>query len=167
MFEELIFNIKDASKEYQKALEQYYLGYYKVDFIVNILLTVLGFILWFYLSIKLVAGFIVGFCVMYLFYIYLFQYKFAALYLIRAKKILNDTTLIISKDCIQSKNDITESKQKWEFFYRALENVNYFYVFSKFGKYVIIPKKVFTNKEQQEWFRDILKNQVTNDIRII
>ena len=83
----------------------------------------------------------------------------------QAKKISNDpenssifvnTAVVISAAGIFLRDDLTERKLQWPAFIKKLENKEYYFLFYNSMEAIIIPKRVFKNKEDKLLFDSLL-----------
>lgn len=58
------------------------------------------------------------------------------------------------------KSNVSESSTKWQAFLKFLENNQFFLVYFAFNRFIIIPKRLFSDSEHMEKFRCMLKERI-------
>ena len=74
-----------------------------------------------------------------------------------------ESTLTASESGFSLKDEMTETKYQWKAFTKKLESKNYYFLFLNSIQALIVPKRIFTNNEQQSQFEKLLGQYLSFD----
>ncbi len=64
------------------------------------------------------------------------------------------------EDGVSSKTEFAESKNVWSAYPKVKENARFFMLYVDANRFAPIPKRAFTNREQADHFRELLKRKI-------
>ena len=162
---EIILRFRYTEDEVVKATQKFFLqGIRKIPIIIYVLGLAAGIYYYFYLNNVYSGIFFISLGLTLLVITVIRYYVFPARKFRKYPQYREEVTVTFNEDGIQAKHGKSkELKQKWDFYNKAIENENGYYLFVKGTKeFIFIPKRVFERKKQEESFLDLVKRKISN-----
>ena len=162
MSEPVTLTFKHREKEYVAATRLFYARVYHTRFLIIIssIVLSLGLVL-FLMNVDFLLGtvaIVVGLILLVInFYAY---FVTPAQHFKRNAKFQEEYELRFSEDGLLFRSKNMESKLEWSFYSKIWETPNYYFLFYDKDLFTLIPKRVFTSKQQQWVFQDLLSRKI-------
>ncbi len=77
-----------------------------------------------------------------------------------------ETTMTVSRNGITTKDELTETIFQWKAFIKKQESEKYYFLFTSSIQAIIIPKRVFKNRDENIQFEKLLSQNLSFDAEI-